>query len=100
MLCSDLFDKVKRDYCALESGEGEVVLFGVGSDINQDTAANDAAIVDPCLFESGNFMEVYDGSLTVNTKNISRLDCLLRGSIIEELVRLVCYTHFSQSSYF
>ena len=100
LLCGDLFDKVQRDDCALESGEGELVLFGVGGDINQDAAANDAAIVDPCLFESDNILEVYHGSLTVNSKDVSRLNGLLRGSIIKELVRLICYTHFSQSNQF
>jgi hypothetical protein len=52
LFCSYLFDEVERDYCALEGREGDVVLFGVGSNIDQDAAANDAAVVDPCLFES------------------------------------------------
>lgn len=34
LLCSYRFDEVEGDYCALESREGEVVLFGIGCDVD------------------------------------------------------------------
>lgn len=43
-----LFDEVEGYHRALESRECKVVPFGVGGDVDQNPAADDAAVVDPC----------------------------------------------------